>query len=370
MANAVSFFAGAGGLDLGIKRAGFDILLTNEIEEVYCETLRENWPDANVIPGDIMEYTKERVYLESGLQENEEIDLVMGGSPCQSWSTAGKRQAFNDPRGKSMLKFADLVTEIQPKFFLLENVRGLLSAALQHRPIKQRGEGFPSLKPEEKPGSALKYLLTRFKGYNIKVKLLNAADYGVPQKRERVFIVGSRKDLNIEYHFPEPTHDEKGKNGKPKWRTIEEVLVNLNVKKHHYVTYSEERLRYMRMIPKGGGNWRDLYAYGEDVVKEAMGGAYTSGGGKVGFYRRVDINKPSPTLLTSPMQKSTNLGHPYFDRPLSVEEYLAIQEFPIDYKVIGTLNQQYTQIGNAVPVRLAEILGKSIFSYLRIPEPV
>lgn len=148
------------------------------------------------------------------------------------------------------------------------------------------------------------------------------------------------------------------------------MLSNLDIEEHHYVEYSEERLRYMRMIPKGGGNWRDLRIYGEDedVVKEAMGGAYTSGGGKVGFFRRVHIDKPCPTLLTSPMQKSTNLGHPYEDRPLSIEEYLAIQEFPKGYKVAGSLTQQYIQIGNAVPIRLAEVLGKSIITHLRVSE--
>lgn len=370
MPKAISFFAGAGGLDLGIEKAGFDILLTNEIEETYCETLRINRPAANIKKGDIMEYNKDRVYREAGLYPNEEIDLILGGSPCQSWSTAGKRQAFNDPRGQAMLKFADIVTEIQPKFFLLENVRGLLSAALRHRPIKQRGDGYPPLEDDEKPGSALKYLLNRFVGYDVKLKLLNAADYGVPQKRERVIIIGVRKDLGIEYHFPEPTHNENGTDGKKKWRTVGEVLNNMNTQKHHYVTYSPERLRFMKMIPQGGGNWRDLRIYGEDVIREAMGGAYNSGGGKVGFYRRIDVNKPSPTLLTSPMQKSTNLGHPFEDRPLSIEEYLAIQEFPPGYEVAGTLVQQYTQIGNAVPVRLAEKLGQSIISCLRVLEYV
>lgn len=361
MATAISFFTGAGGLDIGIHKAGFDIKLSVEIEPVYCATLKSNFPDMNVRQGDIMEYNKFRVYSEAGLKPSEEIDLIFGGSPCQSFSTAGKRQAFSDPRGQAMLKFAQLVGEIKPKVFLLENVRGLLSAALKHRPINQRGEGFPTLEPDERPGSALNYLLKKFDGYNVQYQLLNSADYGVPQTRERVFFVGVRKDLEVQYVFPEKTHDPEGKNGLQNWITLGELLDNLQITKHHYVEYSPERLHYMQMIPRGGGNWRDLP---EDVVKEAMGGAYKSGGGKVGFFRRLWVDRPAPTLLTSPMQKSTNLGHPYEDRPLSIEEYLAIQEFPTKYKVSGSLSQQYVQIGNAVPVRLAWILGKSIYDLI------
>ena len=116
------------------------------------------------------------------------------------------------------------------------------------------------------------------------------------------------------------------------------------------------------MIPKGGGNWRNLP---EEIVEKAMGGAYTSGGGKVGFFRRIKIDEPSPTLLTSPVQKSTNIGHPFEDRPLSIQEYLAIQEFPLDYKIAGRINNKYTQIGNAVPVKLAHIIGSAIYDFLK-----
>ncbi|MFS8355125.1 DNA cytosine methyltransferase (plasmid) [Bacillus nitratireducens] len=365
MANAVSFFAGAGGLDLGIHRAGFDILLNVELEEVYCQTLRQNFNETNVISGDIMEYSRERIYREARLEEHEEIDLMLGGSPCQSFSTAGKRQAFSDPRGQAMLKFADLINEVQPKFFLLENVKGLLSASLRHRPLNQRGLGHPPLEEDEQAGSALNHLLERIGNYDVNIRLISAADYGVPQKRERVFIVGVRNDLHIQYEFPEATHNEDGSDGKLPWLTVGEILENLQVEEHHFMSYSKDRLRFMEMIPQGGGNWRDLRIHGEELVREAMGGAYESGGGKVGFFRRLNVNKPSPTLLTSPAQKSTNLGHPFEDRPLSIEEYLEIQGFPPDFHVAGSLSQQYTQIGNAVPVRLAEVLGQSIFQYVQ-----
>lgn len=361
---AISFFTGAGGLDMGFEQAGFDIRLCVEIEKTYCSTLIKNNPTWNVKCADIQDYNKKRIYKEAGLKENQEISVIIGGSPCQSFSTAGNRKAFEDPRGRAMIKYAKIIQEVQPKVFVLENVRGLLSAALKHRKIKERGEGFPPLSEEEKPGSALKYLLSHFKDYNISKELVNAAMYGVPQKRERVFIIGVRKDLNKTFQFPEPTHDKHGNNKKKKWISVAEVFEYLRdkVKKHDYVEYSPERLKYMKLIPKGGGNWRDLP---ENLVKEAMGGAYNSGGGKVGFYRRIKADEPAPTLLTSPMQKSTNLGHPFEDRPLSIQEYMAIQGFPLDYKLAGTLNDQYTQIGNAVPVQLSYVIGSAIYNLLK-----
>jgi DNA (cytosine-5)-methyltransferase 1 len=358
---AISFFSGAGGLDTGIHNAGFDIKLTVEIEDTYCETLKLNYPKLNVIQGDIMQYNREKIYKDANLDIEQEIDLIFGGSPCQSFSTAGKRQAFEDPRGQAMLQFTEIIQEIQPKMFLLENVKGMLSAALKHRPIDQRGKDFPPLEPDEVPGSALKFLLQKFTGYNVNYELVNSANYGVPQKRERVFFVGVRNDLESRYEFPQHTHSSQVKKGLKKWVTLNQLFKNINIDKHNFVEYSPERLHYMKMIPQGGGNWRDLPP---DLRKEAMGGAFESGGGKVGFYRRLSVKKPAPTMLTSPIQKSTNLGHPYEDRPLSIEEYLAIQEFPKGYKVAGSLSQQYVQIGNAVPIRMARVLGDSIYDSL------
>lgn len=355
---AISFFAGAGGLDLGVHKAGFDVRLSVELEEKYCKTLIDNNPMFNVVHGDIMMYSKERIYKDAKLKETDEVDLIFGGSPCQSFSTAGKRRAFSDERGKAMLKFIELVEEVKPKAFLLENVKGLLSAPLKHRPLNERGLEFPPLEKEEQQGSALEYLLNQVKDYIIKYKVVNSAEYGVPQKRERVIFVGIRKDLNKIYEFPQITHG--GNSGKP-FNTVGGVIDQLKGINHTYVKYSEERLKYMKLIPIGGGNWRDL---DESIVEKAMGGAYKSGGGKTGYFRRIKVNEPSPTLLTSPIQKSTNIGHPYEDRPLSIEEYLAIQGFPKGYIINGTINDQYTQIGNAVPVELARIISSKLLEIL------
>ena len=355
---AISFFAGAGGLDIGIHEAGFDVKLSVELEPKYCVTLKQNNPTFNVVNGDIMEYSKEKIYHDANLKHDEEVDLIFGGSPCQSFSTAGKRKAFSDERGMAMLKFIELIEEVKPKAFLLENVKGLLSAPLKHRPLNERGKEFPPLEQEEQNGSALEYLLNQVKDYDVKYKVVNSAEYGVPQKRERVIFVGIRKDLNKVYTFPEITH---GKDTGNPFNTVGDVIKELGNIEHNYVKYSEERLRYMKLIPLGGGNWRDL---DESIVEKAMGGAYKSGGGKTGYFRRIKANEPSPTLLTSPIQKSTNIGHPYEDRPLSIEEYIAIQGFPKGYKINGTINDQYTQIGNAVPVKVAKILGSKLIEVL------
>jgi DNA (cytosine-5)-methyltransferase 1 len=360
IAKAISFFTGAGGLDIGIHKAGFDVKLSVELVKTYCETLKKNHPSWNVQQGDILDMSVEKMYEDAGMQLDEEIDLIVGGSPCQTFSTIGKRQAFSDPRGEAMLKFAELISESKPKAFLLENVRGLLSASLKQRPTEQRGEGFSPLAEDEMNGSAVKYLFSQFKGYNVQYKLINSADYGVPQKRERVFIIGIRDDLKTPFEYPIETHNKDGTNGKKTWLTFADVMKKSKFVTHTHSNYSKQRLRFMQMIPVGGGNWRDLVPYGEDIVKEALGGAYTSGGGKVGFYRRIHLDRPSPTLLTSPIQKSTNLGHPLEDRPLSIEEYIAIQEFPKGYYLEGSITQKYTQIGNAVPIRLAEIIGAKI----------
>lgn len=355
---AISFFAGAGGLDLGVHKAGFDVRLSVELEEKYCKTLKENNPTFNVVHGDIMMYSRKKIYEDAKLKETDEIDLIFGGSPCQSFSTAGKRRAFSDERGKAMLKFIELVEEVKPRSFLLENVKGLLSAPLKHRPLNERGSEFQPLEKEEQPGSALEYLLSQVKDYNVKYKVVNSAEYGVPQKRERVIFIGIRKDLNKVYKFPQITHG--GSVGKP-FNTVGDIIDQLKSINHTYVKYSEERLKYMRLIPVGGGNWRDL---DESIVEKAMGGAYKSGGGKTGYFRRIKADEPSPTLLTSPIQKSTNIGHPYEDRPLSIEEYLAIQGFPKGYKINGTINDQYTQVGNAVPVELAKVIASQLLEVL------
>ncbi len=359
--NAVSLFSGALGLDIGLEKAGFDIRVCVELNKLACETIRINKPNLPVIEKDINMVTSKELLEKAGLKAGE-VFLVCGGPPCQSFSTAGNRQALNDPRGQLVKQFIRIVRELKPKYFLMENVRGILSAAKKHRPISQRGKDFPPLTLEEQPGSVLREILDEFEslGYMVNYKLVNAADYGIPQKRERVIFIGSRNGHLVE--FPKADYSEKsGKKGTKKWVSLNDILTKVIDPNPEYIPYSEERLKYLRLVPKKiGGNWRSLP---EELKEVAMGGAYKSGGGKVGFYRRLSLYKPAPTLTCSPCQKATDMCHPLYDRPLSVKEYIAIQQFPLKWVFAGTISDKYRQIGNAVPVGLGQIIGAAIIQH-------
>lgn len=351
----LSFFSGCLGLDLGLEKAGFQPALYCENEKCVIETIRLNRPNVPLIT-DILEHDKESIYYHAGLSANDEIDLVVGGPPCQAFSTAGKRESFIDPRGNVFLHFIDLIGEIKPNYFVIENVRGLLSAALKHRPHNLRGKNYEPLSPEEQPGGALKLILGKMAnhGYSVSFNLYNAANYGVPQKRERLIIIGSRDERIVPY-IP-PTHSNNPNFGLPGWVSFRDVAEGLSNLKHEHVTFSEKRLKYYRLL-KDGQYWKDLPI---DVQKEAMGKSFYAGGGKTGFYRRIAWDEPSPTLVTHPAMPATDLCHPKELRPLSIEEYKRIQQFPDDYILKGTTIQKYKQLGNAVPVGLGEKVGQLI----------
>jgi DNA (cytosine-5)-methyltransferase 1 len=267
---------------------------------------------------------------------------------------------LNDPRGSLFIDFVRIIKEIEPRFFVMENVKGLLSAAIRHRPLNRRGISFPPLDGDEIPGSALKVVLAELKslGYTVIYQILQAANYGVPQSRERVVFIGFNFEQMI--NFPAPTHSQKGES-LLQWRTLQEALSDLVDSHPEFVSYSKKRLRYLKLL-KEGQNWKYLP---KELQEEAMGGAYKSGGGKVGFYRRLAWNKPSPTITTSPYQKATDMCHPSELRPLSVRECARIQTFPDDWVFHGSVASKYRQIGNAVPVKLAQVLGKHIYNVLQ-----
>ena len=356
---ALSFFSGALGLDQGLERAGLEILLVSEIDKSCRETINFNRPKTALI-GDINEYSASQIRELAGLGAKEEIDLIVGGPPCQAFSTAGKREGFHDERGNVFLTFIDRILELKPRFAVIENVRGLLSAPLEHRSHDRRGFGFPPLTPDEQKGGALQHIikLLRKGGYGISFNLYNAANFGVPQSRERVVIVCSRDGKKAPYLSP--THSENGEHELPRWRTVREAFSKLNKCEHHHVNFPEKRLKYYRLL-KDGQYWKHLP---EDLQKEALGASYFAGGGKTGFFRRLAWDKPSPTLVTYPAMPATDLCHPQEDRPLSIEEYKRIQQFPDDWKVAGSLTDQYRQIGNAVPVGLGEAIGRLVISLL------
>lgn len=347
---ALSFFSGAMGLDLGIERAGFDIRLACEFDKYCRQTIALNRPEIALI-GDIEQYTADDVLRYAGLTSETDVDLVVGGPPCQAFSTAGRRSAFNDQRGNVFLTFLETALSIRPKYLVIENVRGLLSCPMSHRPHGLRGSAYPDLSLDEQPGGALNFVLSTIEraGYGYSFTLYNAANFGTPQVRERVVIVCARDGSKPPYLTP--THAEGAAHGLRPWKTFRQAVAG--VERHHHLSFPEKRLRYYRMLSEGQ-NWRALP---EELQREALGRSFFAGGGKTGFLRRLAWDKPSPTLVTHPAMPATDLAHPEEDRPLSVEEYKRLQEFPDNWELAGPLIQQYKQVGNAVPGGLGMAIG-------------
>lgn len=348
---AISLFSGAMGLDIGLGKAGVDIVIGQDFDKDCVETMKAN--GHKVLGGDIRDLEPQELLEMTGMQPYEPF-LICGGPPCQPFSTAGKRLGINDPRGSLFMDFIRMIDYIRPRFFVMENVKGLMSAPLKHVP----GEEKDANDPEQRLGTVLEVILSEFEKLNYKTVygLVDAVNYGAPQFRERFILIGSRDHENI--FLPMPTHFQMHQDAAYRWRTLGDTIRDLEDDEGECATFSEDRVRYLRMVPEGG-NWRDLP---DDVIEKAMGGAYRSGGGKVGFYRRLSYSQPSPTVVTSPVQKATMMCHPTKDRPLSIKEYARIQQFPDDWIFSGTTASKYKQIGNAVPVGLAEAIGNAVIA--------
>lgn len=319
-----------------------------------ASTIRNN-TNIPVIDRDITTIPTTELLEVAGLKLGE-VDLVVGGPPCQAFSTAGARRGLDDFRGNVIIQYLRVVSEIQPKYFILENVRGILSAKLNSVPESYKEyEGTKDVK-----GSVIRFLADEFKklGYTISFALFNAANYGVPQIRERVIIFGAKGKKRIP--LPQPTHSEFGVGGTKKWVTLGDVINDLpKPNESEYTPLSKRMLQYMPLV-KEGENWTSLEP---KVAKEAMGKAYDLGGGKTGFLRRLSTKKPSPTLVTSPIMPATLICHPTELRPLSVKEYARVQQFPDNWKFSGKIADIYKQIGNAVPVGLGYMAGKQIIKF-------
>ncbi len=344
----ISLFSGAMGLDIGLNEAGLRVAASQDIDRWCVETMRRN--GHNAIEGNICDLVAADpscgfLLRAAGVSEGS-VFAVVGGPPCQPFSTAGKRKGVEDDRGQLYEEFIKVVAALRPRFFIMENVKGL--ASMPSNPLDK----------QSKP--VIESILAAFSaiGYHTVHGVLDAVHYGTPQFRERLVIAGSRDGEDV--YLPAPTHFHKHQNPLMRWRTLGDAVQDLGDVGAH-ANFSATIKNYLAMVPEGG-NWKNLPA---DLVAQAMGGAFESGGGKVGFYRRLKFSEPAPTLVTSPIQKATMLCHPTEMRPLSVKEYARLQQFPDDWVFEGRTTECYRQIGNAVPVTLGKALGQMLVSVAR-----
>jgi DNA (cytosine-5)-methyltransferase 1 len=323
-------FAGAGGLALGLEQAGLHCQLLNEIDPWACATLRANRPQWPVLAGDVAQF--------SFTDYAHSIDIVTGGFPCQTFSYAGKKLGLEDARGTLFFEFARVVQEIQPLICVGENVRGLLT-----HDGGQTIAGMISVLDEL--------------GYQVlPPTVIKAIFQRVPQKRERLFLVGIKKGTGIQFEYPDPQQEIY---------TVRDALqagrlFESDVPKAPGQTYPARKRQIMAMVPPGG-YWRDLPL---PIQKEYMLKSFYLGGGKTGMARRMSWDEPCLTLTTSPAQKQTERCHPEETRPFTIREYARIQTFPDDWAFQGAMNQVYRQIGNAVPVNLAKAIGRQLVKSL------
>lgn len=327
---SIELFAGAGGLALGLEKAGIDHVLLNEIDKYACQTLRKNRPQWNIEEGDV---TQVDFSPYKG-----KIDIVTGGFPCQTFSYAGKKMGLEDARGTMFYEFARCIKETEPSICIGENVRGLLN---------------------HDGGKTLKLMVSVLEGLGydvIKPQVLRAINYKVPQKRERLLIIGIKKGSGLTFEYPKI---------QPNVYTIRDALksgklYDNDVPTSVGQTYPKRKKEILDMVPPGG-YWRDLPV---EIQKEYMLKSFYLGGGKTGMARRISWAEPSLTLTCAPAQKQTERCHPEETRPFQVREYARIQTFPDDWVFEGSMNQQYKQIGNAVPVNLAYFIGQAVVKTL------
>ena len=324
---SIELFAGACGLALGIEKAGFNTLGLIEFDKDASETLRTNRPNWRVINDDIANISCLDLLDYFNLEKGE-LDLLSGGAPCQSFSYAGKRLGLEDARGTLFYHYAKFLQQLQPKMFLFENVKGLLS--------HDKGKTFSVIKD-----------IFESTGYHIQHEVLNAWDFGVAQKRERLITIGIRSDLLSKLHFDFPDPYEY----KP---VLRDIL--LDCPESDGAKYSEYKKKIFELVPPGG-YWRDIP---ENIAKEYMKSCWYMEGGRTGILRRLSLDEPSLTVLTSPSQKQTDRCHPLEARPFTIRENARCQSFPDDWNFCGGIGSQYRQVGNAVPVNLAYEIAKKI----------
>lgn len=359
--NCIELFAGSGGLGTGFVKSGFNIISANDIWEPAGKTYTINHPNVKYIVKDIAKLTGDELLENTGYSKDD-VDVIIGGPPCQGFSTLGKR-FIDDPRNKLFKEYVRIVSEIKPKFFVMENVAGILSM---------------------ERGKVLENILKSFQqiGYNVKYKLLNAAEYGVPQKRERVIFIGTH--LNKDIKHPEKTHSTTGEKGYKRALTLWDAICDLPqsdtediteyriepynefqaimrgnckvITNHQPPTHNEKAINMMKYIPTGKSVW-DV----EDMPKEFMP---TSGYGNT--YARLNPNEPGMTITRNfSCISSSRCIHPYSNRGLTAREAARIQTYPDDYVFMGSKTDIHLQIGNSVPPILGEKIANTIKEMLK-----
>jgi len=322
----VEVCAGAGGLSTGFMSAGWEALYLCDNDRWCVETLRNNHEGVEVEDADMTQLDLTRF--------KGQVDCLAGGVPCQSFSQAGRGEGVGDPRGQLLYAFNNLIQQIEPRSFVVENVKALT----------------------QRHNMVLNEVMELFRNggrYVLDYDLLNANNHGVPQKRERVFIVGVRADIATPFRFPQP-------------QAYRPVLGDvLPAPESDGVSYPEHKAEVMRQVPEGG-NWRNLP---EEIQRQYMGANFLRReGGMTNLARRLSRAEATPTLTTSPNQKMTERCHPTETRPLTIREYARIQTFPDDYVFSGGVGQQYKQIGNAVPCKLAQTIAEQMKATLEPPQ--
>jgi DNA (cytosine-5)-methyltransferase 1 len=350
------------GLDLGLEQTGrFETRACVEFVPAFCDTIRNNRDrgllyrrDVAVLQRDITEVHAPDILRESHLSADE-VDVVSGGPPCQAFSVFGRRRGIQDLRGRVVFDFVRLVGELKPKAFVMENVRGLQSMRLN---------------PSSGKGSLLRKVQESFNdiGYATDTFLVNSVNYGAPQIRERIIMIGNRAGEFAK--FPQPTHSNRPKDKLPPFATLGDAIRGKEDPDPTVMEFSERKRRYLALVPTGG-NWRSLPV---EVQKESMGKSWFLKGGRSAYWRKLTYEFPCPTVMTLPNHAGTSMCHPDYLRPLSVGECELVQEFPTGWRFEGTPGEKYMQVGNAVPVRLGKVTGFALAELLdnlsSVTEPV
>ncbi len=369
----ISLFSGAMGLDLGLEQAGIQTSLAVEIDGHCCQTIQNNRPNLDVWEADIAQITAKDILARHG--NPKDVFLMVGGPPCQSFSSGGKRAALSDPRGNLIYIYLRMIEAIRPRYFALENVANIVTAALRHRPIaerpgknwnlsaygandKNKDSSAVPMDADELSGSAIRQIMTDASalGYNISFSVVDAADYGTAQHRFRFIMLGARDSTAP--IMPDATHGDLAMSGDPVC-TVRDAIFDLRTNPGPHSEYTPDVAQYFAQVPPGG-NWRHLP---KDIQRIALGeAAFAAGGGKTGFFRRLSWDKPSPTITGRSNRKGSAMCHPDAIRPLSVRECARLQGFPDQWQFVGAMNRQYLQIGNAVPVPLGKAIGLAILA--------